>query len=101
MVLRARRWATIAFLASIIAAGFMIILIGLDSKAVDDGRDIKNKYGIFDVKFKILAAQLALAVITFVLLVLFILIYLIVLCLRPKVQPAVFHGGYPHPQLRH
>ncbi|CAF1018520.1 unnamed protein product [Adineta ricciae] len=70
-----RLWAKIAFIATIVAVCFTIILIGLDAKAVQDGR------GALPSSFekpKILSAQLAFACIEFVLCLIFITIYLIV-----------------------
>lgn len=95
MVLRPRLWSTIAFIASIIAACFMIILIGLDAKAVQDGRDLKDIFGEFSSKFRVLAAQLAFACVVFVLLLVFIIIYIIVLLRKPKVRRPPAFGRYP------
>ena len=70
-----RLWAKIAFIATIIAAGFAVILIGLDAKAVQDGRG--TLASLFE-KPKILSAQLAFACVEFVLCLIFITVYLIV-----------------------
>jgi hypothetical protein len=95
-----RLWATIAFIATIIATCFSIIIIGLDAKAVKDGVDIGNLYETFFgsyyffPKYRILAAQLALACVEFLLCIIFIIIYIAVLVSSPK-------GGRPQqPPLR-
>jgi len=85
-----RQSATIAFIATIVAACFSIILIGLDAKAVKDGVDIGNLYKFYYgtyylyPKFRILAAQLAFACVEFLLCVTFIIIYIFVLISSSK-----------------
>jgi hypothetical protein len=87
---RASQWATFAFIAAIVAACFSIILLGLDAKSVQDGNDISNLvtlyYGssYFPPKYRILAAQLALACIVFLLCILFIILFIFVLITAPK-----------------
>jgi len=78
---RTRLWATIAFIATIVAACFSIILIGLDAKAVKNGVDVANlieslggSYYLFP-KYKVLAAELAFACAEFLLCIIFIIIY--------------------------
>lgn len=75
---RTRLWATIALIATIIAACFSAIIIGLDAKAVSDGRKFQDAYGSFYVKSKILAAQLAFSIAEFLLCMVFIIIYIVV-----------------------
>ncbi len=87
---RARQWATFAFIADIVATGFSVILIGLDAKAVKYGNDVSNRYELytgssyFPPKYRILAAQLALACIVFLLCILFIILFIIVLIIAPN-----------------
>ncbi len=91
-VRRIRRWATMAFLATFLAAAFAIILIGLDAKAVEDGRDLSTINQIltgssyFQPKYRILAAQLAFACLVFLFCLLFIVLYIIVFITIPKVR---------------
>ncbi|CAF1107235.1 unnamed protein product [Adineta steineri] len=75
-----RLWATIAFIASIIAVCFGIILIGLDSKAIQDGR----AYNSLPVKTQILCAQLAFAIVELLLCFVYIGIYIMVVILAPS-----------------
>ena len=84
---RLRLWATIAFIATIVAACFAIILLALDAKAVQNGTF--SGY-LFYNKSKILAAQLAFALIEFLLCLAFIGIYIGVLLLAPR------RLGQPH-----
>ncbi len=89
-MLNTRLSATIAFIATIVATCFSIILIGLDAKAVNDGVKIGNLYkayfGTYYLypKYRILAAQLAFACVEFLLCVIFIIIYIFVLVSSPK-----------------
>ncbi|UJR16100.1 hypothetical protein I4U23_003012 [Adineta vaga] len=70
-----RLWAQIALITTIIAACFAVILIGLDAKAVQDGKEYLPS--LFE-KPKILSAQLAFACIELVLCLAFIIVYIIV-----------------------
>lgn len=85
-----RQWATTALLATILALCFSIVLIGLDAKAVKDGRDLSDitealtGSSYFDPKFRILAAQLAFACFIFLLCLAFIILYFIVLLIPSK-----------------
>jgi hypothetical protein len=87
---RTKLWATIAFIATIVAACFSVILIGLDAKAVHDGVTLGNLiqlllgYYYFAPKYRILAAELAFACAEFILCLIFIIIYLAVLISSPR-----------------
>lgn len=89
---KTRLWATIALIATIIAACFAVILLGLDAKAVQDGNNIyvTDAFGYPVAKLstpsksKILAAQLAFAIFEFLLCVAYIGIYVAVLILAPR-----------------
>ncbi|CAF0788810.1 unnamed protein product [Rotaria sp. Silwood1] len=70
-----RFWATIAMIANVIAIGFSVILLALDAKAVQDGND---RFSSLPRKSKVLAAQLAFAILQVVLCVIFISIYTVV-----------------------
>ena len=69
-----RSWTTTVLITTVIAACFAIILLGLDAKAVADGR-VDNT--ILFNKTKILAAQLAFAIFEFLLCLPIIVIYFI------------------------
>lgn len=70
-----RLWSTLAVIATIIAACFCGIIIGLDAKAVQDGRD---RFGSLPRKSQVLAAQLAFAIVEMILCIVFIVIYIFV-----------------------
>ena len=74
-VYRTHLWAIISFVLTIVAWSFSAILIGLDAKAVKDGK--QSTTNLTD-KAKILAAQLAFACLVNVLCLLFIIIYIII-----------------------
>ncbi|CAF3287747.1 unnamed protein product [Rotaria socialis] len=74
-VLRTHLWATVALLGTFAAAGFSIVIIGLDAKAVKDAND---RFGTLPKKVEVLAAQLAFACLELVLCGLFIGIYILV-----------------------
>lgn len=94
-----RQGATIALIATIIAICFSSVLIGLDAKAVRDGvrvaNAVKDAIGIyyFLPKFKILAAQLALACASFLLCLAFIIMYIVVAAIsgiaKDRQQPPI------------
>ena len=87
-----RRWATTAFVATLLAAACAIILIGLDAKAVQDGRDLSTVHQIltgssyFQPKYRILAAQLAFACLIFLFCVVFIILYIVVFISTPRIK---------------
>jgi len=85
-----RLWATIALIATIIAACFAVILLGLDAKAVQDG----NKFSSFSSKSQTLAAQLAFAIFELLLCFAFIGVYIAVLILAPRLlrRPRPVYG---------
>jgi hypothetical protein len=101
---RASQWATFAFIADIVAACFSIILLGLDAKSVQDGNDISNLFTLyygssyFPPKYRILAAQLALACIVFVLCILFIILFIIVLKIAPNGRRQQQYNVRPPPR---
>jgi hypothetical protein len=74
-------WATIALIATVIAACFAVILLALDAKAVHDGN---NLWTSLPSKSQILAAQLAFAIFEFLLCLAFIGVYIAVLILAPR-----------------
>src|SRR5689334_2936702 len=79
-------WIIIALIGTVIAAGFAVILIGLDAKAA---RDANNRSITSTNKAKILAAQLAFACFEFILCAAFIGASIIALLLirRPSHPP--------------
>lgn len=83
-----RLWARIALIATIVAACFAVILIGLDAKAVKDGRDLNNAletaFGTTVEKPKIISAQLAFACLEFVLCLVFVGIFIAVSVLASR-----------------
>jgi hypothetical protein len=79
---RTRLWATIALIGTIVAACFAVILLALDAKAVSDGNI--PYFGLYFNKSKILAAQLAFAIVEFLLCLAFIVLYILVLILAPS-----------------
>jgi DMSO reductase anchor subunit len=101
IVRRIRRWAAIAFIATLVAACFSIILIGLDAKAVQDGHDLSNINQIvhgssyFQPKFRILSAQLAFACLVFLFCLVFITLYIIVFITTPKIRRPYQPGVLP------
>ncbi|CAF2073495.1 unnamed protein product [Rotaria magnacalcarata] len=74
-VLHTRLWATMALLGTFTAAGFSIVIIGLDARAV---RDANDRFGMLPKKVEVLAAQLAFACLELVLCGVFIGIYILV-----------------------
>ena len=86
-----RFWATVAFIATVVAACFTIILLALDAKAVQDGTVAGT---LAQSKHRILAAQLAFAVIEFFLCLAFIGIYIFVLLMAPRRLRQPHLGGY-------
>ncbi|CAF0843023.1 unnamed protein product [Rotaria sordida] len=84
LVHHTRFWATIAMIATIIAVGFSVILIGLAAKAVQDGND---RFSSLPRKSRVLAAQLAFAILQLVLCGIFIIIYTVVfMCTYGRVR---------------
>jgi predicted MPP superfamily phosphohydrolase len=76
-----RTWATVALIATIIAACFGVIIIGLDAKAVQVGR---NLYSSLPSKTNIIVAQLSFAILELILCLVFIGLYIAVYLLAPR-----------------
>jgi len=76
-----RTWATVALIATIIATCFGIFIIGLDAKAVQDGRTL---YSSLPSKTDIIAAQLSFAILELILCLVFIGLYIAVYFLAPR-----------------
>jgi hypothetical protein len=71
----------IALIGTIIAACFSIIILGLDAKAVEDGKNIQ---GSLQPKTQVLAAQLAFSIFEFLLCLAFIAVYIAVVIIAPR-----------------
>ena len=78
---RIRLWATVALIATVVAACFAVIIIGLDSKAIKDARDI---FSPLPDKTNIIIAQLSFAIVELLLCFAFIGIYIAVQALAPN-----------------